>query len=253
VIVGGAIAWPAEEAPRVLEAFRALAEQAPPELALVAGLRKAPPAPWLPREIHGQDIVALFVCHTGAVDEGERLVAPIKRLGKPVGDIVQRRPYLTQQSLIDATQPKGRRYYWKSEYLAGHDAELLDTAVSHAARMASPHSAILLFPLDGALNRQPEDYSPAGNRDARSVFNVAASWERPDDDEPNIAWARAAWQDLRRFSTGGTYVNFLTEEEGSERIHAAYGRHYERLARVKAAWDPTNLFRQNKNIPPSRP
>jgi FAD/FMN-containing dehydrogenase len=249
-IVGGAIAWPAAEAPRVLEAFRALAGEAPPELAVVAGLRKAPPAPWLDQAIHGQDIVALFVCHTGAVVKGERLVAPIKRLGNAVGDIVQRRPYVTQQSLIDATQPKGRRYYWKSEYLPGHDAELLEAAVSHAGRMASPHSAVLFFPLDGALNRQPEDHSPAGNRDARSVLNVAASWERPEDDERNIAWARAAWQDLRRFSTGGTYVNFLTEEEGSERIHAAYGRHYERLARVKAAWDPTNFFRQNKNIPP---
>jgi FAD/FMN-containing dehydrogenase len=249
-IVGGAIAWPAEEAPRVLEEFRALAGEAPPELALVAGLRKAPPAPWLDQAIHGQDIVALFVCHTGGVAEGERLVAPIKRLGKSVGDIVQRRPYVTQQSLIDATQPKGRRYYWKSEYLPGHDAELLEAAVSHAGQMMSPHSAVLFFPLDGALNRQPEHHSPAGNRDARSVFNVAASWERREDDERNIAWARGVWQDLRRFSTGGTYVNFLTEEEGGERIHAAYGRHYERLASVKAVWDPTNLFRQNKNIPP---
>jgi hypothetical protein len=249
-IVGGAIAWPAAEAPRVLELFRTLTEQAPPELTVVVGLRKAPPAPWLAKEIHGQDIVALFVCHSGSVDEGERLVAPIKRLGKPVGDIVQRRPYVTQQSLIDATQPKGRRYYWKSEYLPGHDAELLEAAVSHAAGMRSPHSAVLFFPLHGELNRQPVELSPAGNRDARSIFNVAASWERPEDDEPNIAWARAAWQDLRRFSTGGTYVNFLTEEEGGERIHAAYGRHYERLSEIKARWDPTNMFRQNKNIPP---
>jgi FAD/FMN-containing dehydrogenase len=83
------------------------------------------------------------------------------------------------------------------------------------------------------------------------MFNIAASWERPADDAANIAWAREAWEDLRRFSTGGTYVNFLTEEEGSDRIRAAYGRHYERLAAVKAQWDPTNLFRQNKNIPPT--
>jgi FAD/FMN-containing dehydrogenase len=250
-IVGGAIAWPAAEAPRVLELFRTMSESAPPELAVVAGLRKAPPAPWLSPAIHGQDIVALFLCHSGDPAEGERLLAPIKRMGKPVGDIVQRRPYVSQQSLLDATQPKGRRYYWKSEYLPGHDPELLAAATSHAARIRSPHSAVLFFPLDGALNRQPGDYSPAGNRDARSVFNVAASWERPEDDQGNIAWAREAWQDLRRFSTGGTYVNFLTEEEGGDRIRAAYGEQYERLARIKAKWDPDNLFRQNKNIPPS--
>ena len=122
----------------------------------------------------------------------------------------------------------------------------------HAERLASPHSLVIFFPLHGAIDRLPPDHSPFGNRDARSVFNIGASWERPEDDAPNIAWARAAWEDLRRFSTGGTYVNFLTEEEGSERIHAAYGPNYERLAAVKAQWDPTNLFHHNKNIPPTR-
>lgn len=250
-IVGGAIAWPAAEAPRVLEMFRALTAEAPPELTVVAGLRKAPPAPWLAKEIHGKDIVALFICHTGTVADGERLVAPIKQLGKPVGDVVQRRSYVSQQNMLDATQPKGRRYYWKSEYLPGYDPTLFAAAPAHAAAMPSPHSAILFFSLDGALNRQPADASPVGNRDARAIFNVASAWERPDDDTPNIAWTRGVWQDMRRFSTGGTYVNFLTEDESSERTQAAYGRHYARLARVKAEWDPTNLFRQNKNIPPA--
>jgi FAD/FMN-containing dehydrogenase len=249
-IVGGAIAWPAAEAGRVLETFRRLAEQAPAELAVVVGLRKAPPAPWLSPSIHGQDIVALFVCHTGDPGEAERVLGPIKRMGKPVGDVVQRRPFVTQQNLLDGTQPPGRRNYWKSEYLPGHDTGLLETAVAHAGRIESRHSSIVLFPLDGAINRLSTDHSAAGNRDARSTFNVVGSWERPEDDGRNIAWARAAWDDLRRYSTGGTYVNFLTEEEGFDRVRAAYGANYERLARVKAEWDPENLFRQNKNIPP---
>jgi FAD/FMN-containing dehydrogenase len=251
-ILGGAIAWRAEEAPRILEAFRTLGEESPLELSVAAGLRKAPPVPWLPEAVHGQDIVACFICYTGPVAEGERLLAPLRRLGRPVADIIQRRPYLAQQCLLDATQPKGRRYYWKSEFLPGHEGELLDRARAHAARMVSPHSLVIFFPLDGTIDRLPVDHSPFGNRDARSVFNVAASWERTADDAANIAWAREAWDDLRRFSTGGTYVNFLTEEEGSDRIRAAYGQNYERLAAVKAQWDPTNLFRENKNIPPSR-
>jgi FAD/FMN-containing dehydrogenase len=251
-IVGGAIAWRAEEAPRILEAFRALDEDAPPELSVAAGMRKAPPVPWLPEAVHGQDIVAMFICYTGPVAEGERLLAPLKRLGRPVGDVLQRRSYLTQQCLLDATQPKGRRYYWKSEFLPGHDDDFLHAARRHAERLVSPYSLVIFFPLQGAIERLPSDHSPFGNRDARSVVNIAASWERPTDDAANIAWARAAWDDLRRFSTGGTYVNFLTEEEGSDRIHAAYGPHYERLAAVKAEWDPTNLFHHNKNIPPTR-
>lgn len=249
-IVGGAIAWPAERAPEVLELFRATAAQAPPELALVAAMRIAPPAPWIAREMHGKPIVALFVCHTGPVAEAERDLAPIKAFGAPVGDIVQRRSYVSQQSLLDATQPKGRRYYWKSEYLPGLDPAMLAKYREHAARIVSPHSAILLFPLGGAVQRLPEDHSPVGNRDAQWVFNVSGSWERAEDDAANVEWARAGWRELRAFSTGGTYVNFLNEEEAGERIEDAYRGGLARLARVKAKWDPANLFRANKNIAP---
>jgi FAD/FMN-containing dehydrogenase len=250
-ILGGAIAWPATEAPRVLELFRILMADAPPELTCVAALRKAPPAPWLQPAIHGKDIVALFVCYSGRVEEGERLIEPIRTLGSPVGNILQRRTYVSLQTMLDATQPKGRRYYWKSEYLPEHKPEFLAAVTEHAAASRSPHSAILIFPFDGPLNRKDAGYSPAGNRDAVSVFNIAASWDKADDDSANIEWARSAWRDLRRFSTGGTYVNFLTEEEGTDRIKAAYGVHYGRLTELKAKWDPTNLFRTNKNIPPA--
>lgn len=249
-VMAGAIAWRAEDSSAVLEMFRAVMEKAPPELACIAGLRIAPPAPWLAKDIHGKPIVALFVCHSGQLAEGEKLVAPIKAFGKPVGDIVQRRSYVSQQNLLDATQPKGRRYYWKSEYLPDLKPDLLAKTISHAKAIPSPHSAILLFPLDGALNRLAEDCSAVGNRDAAWVLNIAASWEKSEDDRTNVEWARAAWQDIRSFSTGGTYVNFLTEEEGDERIHAAYGDNYERLIEVKTKWDAKNLFRMNKNIVP---
>ena len=125
-----------------------------------------------------------------------------------------------------------------------------DKVVDHARRIGSPHSAIILFPIDGALTRLPDEHSAVGNRDAASVLNITASWERAEDDAANIAWARAAWQDMRRFSTGGTYVNFLTEEETGERVQAAYRTTYERLVEIKTKWDPENLFRMNKNIPP---
>jgi FAD/FMN-containing dehydrogenase len=252
-VMAGAIAWSAEHAHDVIEMYRSFTKQAPPELACVLGLRMAPPAPWLAKNIHGQPIVAIFVCHTGAIKEGEKLVAPIKAFGSPVGDIIQPRSYVSQQNLLDATQPKGRRYYWKSEYLPRLEPEMLVKAIEHAQRIVSPHSAILLFPVDGALNRLPEDHSAVGNRDAGFVLNIAASWENAEDDQANIDWSRAAWRDMRPFSTGGTYVNFLTEEEGDERIRAAYGKNYGGLVDVKTKWDPGNLFRTNKNIAPAKP
>jgi FAD/FMN-containing dehydrogenase len=247
-IVGGAIAWRGEEAASVLEMYRELLTGAPRELTCVAGLRLAPPAPWIAKEVHGKPIVALFICYTGPLADAERVLAPIKSFGTPVGDVVQKRSYVSQQMLLDATQPKGRRYYWKSEYLRTIDPAFITRAIDHASRLVSPHSAILMFPLDGALNERPEDHSAVGNRDARAVVNIASSWEHAQDDAKNLEWARSTWRDLRQFSTGGTYINFLTEEEGDDRTRAAYRTNYDRLAQIKATWDPANLFRANKNI-----
>jgi FAD/FMN-containing dehydrogenase len=248
-ILGGAIAWRGEDAKQVLDAYREFSTKAPRELTSVAVLRRAPPAPWLPKEVHGKSIIALFVCHSGKPDEGEALLAPLRKLGQPVADTVVRRPYTQMQSLLDATQPKGRRYYWKSHYIADIGERLVGLAAEHALRVKSPHSAILLFQIQGALNERPAGYSPAGNRDAAYVLNIAGSWESADDDAVNVGWARDCFEATRSCSTGGTYVNFLTEEEGRDRIQAAYGpADLARLAALKRRYDPDNFFRHTKSI-----
>ena len=249
-VTAGVIAWRAEEAEGVLKMYREITDHASPELTCAAILRNAPPAPWLPKEIHGKPIVALIVCHTGDTKDGEREMAAVKRFGSPVGDVVQRRPYVSQQSIIDATQPKGRRYYWKSEYLPGLTPSFLSKMIEHSRSMVSPMSALIVMQLNGAIEKLPADYSPVGNRDTAFVLNIMASWEHASNDAANIAWTRAAWSDLRAFSTGGTYVNFMTEDEPEERIRDAYGKNYTRLAEIKTSWDPGNLFRMNKNISP---
>lgn len=248
-ILGGAIAWRGEDASQVLQAYRELCARAPRELTSVAALRIAPPAPWLPKEIHGKPMAAIFVCHSGRIEEGEALLAPLRKLGSPVADIVMRRPYTQMQSLLDATQPKGRRYYWKSHYLPGIEPALIEHVVDHAGRIVSAFSAILLFQIQGALNDLPDGHSPAGNRDAAFVLNITGSWEDPADDRANIEWARACFEAARGCSTGGVYVNFLTEEEGSDRIEAAYGQsNLARLATLKHKVDPDNLFRHTKPV-----
>jgi hypothetical protein len=144
--------------------------------------------------------------HSGA---GEAAVRRSRRW-RPV-DLLQRRPYVTLQNLLDATQPKGRRYYWKSEYLPGIEPDLLVKQQEHAGRIGSPHSAVIVFQLGGAIASRPDDHSAVGNRDAAAVLNIAASWEKPEDDAANVEWARFAVGITK--PTGGTYVNFLTEEE----------------------------------------
>ena len=248
-ILGGAIAWRGADTREVLAFFRDFAAKAPRELTCVAVVRTAPPAPWLPKAVHGTPIVAVFVCHSGRIEDAEKALAPLRAFGKPVADIVVPRPYTQMQALLDATQPKGRRYYWKSHYLAGLDPKLIDVVVDHGARIASPHSAILLFQLQGALGEQRADHSPAANRNTAYVLNIAGSWESPDADKVNMAWARDCFEAARPYSNGGVYINFLTEEEGADRIEAAYGKPIlERLAKLKTKYDPQNLFRHTKNV-----
>jgi len=249
-IMAGVIAWPGEKSREVLEMYSEFMQTAPPELNCAAVLRPAPPAPWLPPEIHGKTIIALAFIFAGSIQEGEKLAAPIKSFGSPLGDIIEARPYLSQQSILDATQPDGRRYYWKSEYLPGFSSDLIAKFIEYGDKIISPHSAMLLFPIDGVLNKLPQNHSAVGNRDAKLVLNITASWEDAADDQSNIAWARSAWTDMRRFSTGGTYINFLTEEEVGDRIHDAYGDNYQKLVEAKTRWDPDNFFRTNKNILP---
>ena len=155
-IVGGLVAWHASEAPKVCELYRTLTLQAPPELTLMLFLRPAPPAYWLPKEIHG----------------------------KPT------RPYAQMQSLVDTTQPKGRRNYWKSEFLPHIKPALCDKIIKHAARITSPHSSVILMHIGGALNNLGEEHSAAGNRDAQFIINFLGSWEKADDDGQKIEWAR---------------------------------------------------------------
>jgi FAD/FMN-containing dehydrogenase len=251
-IYGGAIAWPLERADAVLPAYSALLAAAPPELTCVIALRLAPPAPWLAPEIHGKAMIAVFVCYSGDAAAGPQLVEPLRAVDGKVGDILTRRPYTSQQMLLDATQPKGRRYYWKSEYLRAIDSDILAVAAEQARRLPSPHSAIFMFPFGSGPAALPADHSAVGNRDAHGILNVAASWEVAADDARCIDWARSTWENLRGFSTGGVYVNFLTEDEADDRTRAAYGDNYGRLAQLKATWDPDNLFRLNKNIWPAR-
>lgn len=248
-ILGGAVVWRGEDTAQVLDFCHHFTDTTPRETTCVAVLRRAPPAPWLPAELHDKPIIAVFVCHSGDIEEGEKIVAPLRALGKPVADIITRRPYTQMQSLLDATQPNGRRYYQKSTYLAQLSPQVIAAAVEQAARIPSPHSGIALFQLQGTLGDLPADRCPAGHRDAAFLFNIVSSWEQAADDELNRRWTRDLFDAVAPHSTGGTYINFLNEEEGRERIEAAYGRqNLERLVKLKQKYDPENLFRHTKGV-----
>jgi FAD/FMN-containing dehydrogenase len=250
-VTGGLIAWPASQADGVLDLYRRVTESAPRELTLVVLRRNAPPAPWLPEAAHGTPIIAFVACHSGSLEQATADLARIKSFGEPLADIIQAREYVAQQALLDATQPAGMHYYWKSEFVPGLSDGLLETYQAQFVDMKAPANQIVLFHLAGALNEHPEDDGAMGNREAAFACVVQAMW-REDDSvaDANRAWVRTAWEALKRYSTGGNYVNFQTADETDERTVESYRKNYERLATIKRKYDPSNLFRVNRNIRP---
>jgi FAD/FMN-containing dehydrogenase len=248
-ITGGPIAWPAAEAERVLDAFRSVTESAPREMTLVAIRRNAPPAPWLPESAHGTPIVMIMACHSGDPGQAAADLEPITSLGEPLANMIQAREYTAQQALLDATQPRGNHYYWKSEFAPGLSDDLLRTYHAQFDGLTAPANQVVLFHVEGALSEHAEDDGAVGNRDAAFACVAQSMW-LPDSPagEANRSWVRGAWEALKPFSTGGNYINFQTDDEPADRIHASFRSNYERLANAKDRYDPTNLFRINRNI-----
>jgi FAD/FMN-containing dehydrogenase len=250
-VMAGMVLYPMEQAHDVLHFYGEYAVAAPDALGTCAVLRIAPPAPFLPHEIHGQPVVGIIACYAGPLEAGERLTRPLKAFGTPVADLIGPKPFTDHQKLLDAGQPPGRHYYWKSEYLPGLSDAAIETTVSYARRLSSPLTAVLIMQLGGAISRIDEGSTAAGNRAAAFVLNINTSWVDPNESSKHIQWTREFWAAMRPFSTGGVYMNFLSADEGEERIRAAYGANYDRLVALKNRYDPTNLFRVNQNIKPT--
>ncbi len=248
-VLCGLIVHPLEEAPRLLRRYRDAVEAVGDETSVWAVLRAAPPLPFLPAEVHGTGIVALAVCHAGDPAEGERAIAPIRELGRPVGEHVGAMPFVQWQQAFDPLLTPGARNYWKSHNLGGLSDGLIDAAVTAAAAAPSPHCEIFLARLGGAVNRVAPDATAYAHRDVEFVVNVHGRWTSAGEDEAGIGWARDFYAAAARWATGGVYVNFMSADE-VERVPSAYGGNWQRLVAVKRRWDPDNMFCSNQNIRP---
>ncbi len=243
-VTAGIIAWPGSDAEGVLNVFRNVAESSPRELTAVVLRRNAPPAPWLPEDVHGKPIIAIVVCHSGDLEQAQADLAPIKSHGEPLADLIQVKDYTAQQSMLDATQPKGMNYYWKSEFVSGLSDELFATFNAQFEDLKAPANQMVLFQVGGALNEHPEDDGAMGNRDAAFACVIQALWT-PDSDagEANQAWVRNAWQQIKPYSTGGNYINFQTSDETDERTPRVISRE------LPAPRDDQGQVRPNKPLP----
>jgi FAD/FMN-containing dehydrogenase len=246
-ILAGLIVFPFAQAKQVLQQYRAFVASAPEELNVWVVLRQAPPLPFLPPDVHGKEVIVLPIFYAGEIQEGEKLVAPLRRFGNACGEHIGAMPYVEWQQAFDPLLTPGARNYWKSHNFTELGDGALDSIIEFAGKLPSPQCEIFIGLIAGAANRVPGDAMAYAHRDAKFVLNVHARWDERAQDQACIGWARAFFEASKPYASAGAYVNFMTADE-ADRVAAAYGANYQRLAGLKKRYDPTNFFRVNQNI-----
>ena len=252
-VLAGLVIYPMAQARDAMRFGRDLATGAPDELGLMFAAITAPPAAPFPEELWGRPVFAVGVCYAGSVAEGEAVVRPLRGFGAPALDLVRPMPYAALQAISDPSAPHGRHYWEKSGNLRALDDDAIDAFLARGAEPTSPLSGVQVSLMGGAVSRVPIDATAFAHRDAAWIFTAIAAWDG-DDPAParHVAWARGFEDVLAPWATGGVYVNAIAGE-GADRVRAAYPpATYARLARIKAEYDPTNVFRLNQNIAPAR-
>jgi FAD/FMN-containing dehydrogenase len=250
-LLSGMILYRAERAREVLGFYQDYVRAAPDTLGTIVSLRKAPPAPFIPPSLQGAPIIGIISCYCGDLKEGEKVLRPFRDL-RPDLYAVEPRPFVEFQEMLNPTVPPGWHYYWKSHYLEPLRDTAIDVLVEHAWRFRSPRSYTLLAHMGGAVARVPEDATAFAGRDSAHAININGVWTAEDADRANdTVWVRDFFDAVMPYATGRAYINFLGNE-GQEHVRTAYGEaKYARLAKLKARWDPDNVFRMNQNIVPS--
>ncbi|GAB3780733.1 FAD-binding oxidoreductase [Nocardioides ungokensis] len=253
LVLGGMLLYPGFLTRDLIKFWRDLVQDAPDALGSGVALITAPPAEFVPEPARGQPAAGVIVCWAGDIDEGQRFLAPLRDFGPPAVDLVQPMPYTAVQQLIDEPNPAGMHNYWSGDFLAELPDEAVDRLVAQAQPAPSPLTQIILLQGGGAVSRVGEDETAFGQRQAPYNLHYLGMWP-PDhaEDQRNIAFIRDLAAAMKPWTTGNAYLNFIGEE-GLGRVEAAFGpEKFARLQAIKDVWDPTNVFRHNQNIPPSR-
>jgi FAD/FMN-containing dehydrogenase len=246
------VMYPGERAAEVLSSVASLVPTLPNDVAPLAFLGRVPAEESFPVALHGAPFAAVAAVHPGDPEEGLEVLAPLRALGDPLADMTETMPYVEAQRLLDGEYPNGRRYYWKAIELDELSTGAIERLMASAADAPSDLSTIDVWFQGGAMSAVPADATAYGDRSSPILIGVEANWEGADTDDANIGWAKQCVEDLRPFSDGGTYLNFpgfLDEQD--QQTRDAFGDNLGRLAEVKRAYDPDNVFRVNHNVAPA--
>jgi len=241
-VLGGMVIFPIDQARDVLRFYREFCRTLPDDAEAYAALLTAP---------QGMPVAALILGYNGPIAEGETVLAPARRFGKPVADVVGPMPYAARQRMLDEPNAThGLQRYWRSAFTEQVSDGLIDVMVEGASSFSSPLSALLLFHMHGAATRVSPLATAFAPRRTQWDFDAIGQWADPAQSAAHTGWVRALWTKLEPHLKGSAYVNHLAADDRPEKVRASYGDNYARLRALKAAYDPKNLFRVNANIAP---
>jgi FAD/FMN-containing dehydrogenase len=254
IVAFAGVFYPVADAAKILPRWRDYCVDTPDEVTSVALAITMPAAPTLPPPIHNQPCLVIGGVYVGAAEEGMKVMQPLRELGTPLADISQPMPFSMVQTAFDALFPMGKlQSYWKAQNLADLPDKATEIIAVRANQRPSPLTLVVTFQMGGAINRVGATDTAYAERSARWMSSIDGNWENPADDAANIAWVRESFRQIAPYSTGTTYTNFTgqADEAAGSLTATAYGVNMERLRRIKARYDPDNLFRLNPNIPPA--
>lgn len=246
----GPMFWELEQAPQVMQWYREFLPQAPDDLTGFFAFLVVPPGPPFPEHLHNKKMCGVVWCYAGPMEKAEATFKPIRSFLTPALDFVGPLPHPALNSMFDPIYPPGLQWYWKADFVNEISDEAIRLHVKHGAELPTMHSTMHLYPIDGAARRVGKNDTAWSYREATWAEVIVGVDPNPANNDRIIGWARQYWEDLHPHSAGGAYVNFMMEE-GEDRVKATYRDNYERLAKIKAKYDPANFFRVNQNIRPA--
>jgi len=249
-VYGGPIFWSLDDAEKVLKFWQDLILNAPEDLNGWFGFVTIPPVPMFPVQFHLKKMCVITWCYTGEMNKAEEVFKPIREFCPPVMDVAGPIPFPVLNSLFDAISPPGLQWYWRADLFNEIGDKAIALHLKYAAQLPTPHSTMHIYPINGAAHKVGQKDTAWNYRDANFSAVFVGVDPDPANNERLIQWTKDYWMALHPFSVGGAYLNFIMDE-GNERVRASYGDNYARLAQIKTAYDPQNLFHTNQNIKPA--
>jgi FAD/FMN-containing dehydrogenase len=247
----GPMLWNLDQAPEVMAWYREFIANAPEDISGFFAFLVVPPGPPFPEHLHNKQMCGVVWCYTGPLDKAEQRFKPVRGFLPPALDLVGPMPHPMLQSMFDPLYPPGLQWYWKADFVNQLSDEAVKLHAKFGAALPTALSTMHMYPINGAAHRVGKNDTAWSYRDSTWAMVMVGVDTSPANKAAFVGWTKDYWQALHPYSAGGAYVNFMMDE-GEERIQATYRDHFERLAGIKAKYDPGNLFRVNQNIPPGK-